>query len=471
MQGIVITKHIKKMILASFGITIVLVLGLGLFSIVKMVELAKQTEKLYKHPFSVTSSTKNIQLNFISMHRYMKDILLSNNDEQFQKALKEINISEVTINRELNFIIDRYLGDKKDIQKVQNAFFEWKIIREKCIKLVQEGKRDEAACITRNEGEEHIKHLGEHVSYLIDFAHNKADYFLKSSYDTMYNSVYVIALLLPTIIIVIITIMVFLLKGMLHVHTHLEEQKEILIMQSRMAQMGEMISIIAHQWKQPLSVISAIAINIRLKLEMEHFNLSQKKEQEKCVKFIIDGTEEIDTHMINLVTTLNDFRNFFKPNKASVYVSIIQPINKALTLINSSFASDGIELTQHYDRDINITLYENEFIQVILNILNNAHDNFKEKHIKYPKISIDTKIDGNIIILSICDNGGGISEDIIDQIFDPYFSTKNEENGTGIGLYMSKIIIEDHHHGIIKAINNNEGVCFILELKLNKLQI
>jgi signal transduction histidine kinase len=470
MHGIVISKHIKKMILASFGITIILVLGLGVFSMIKMMELAKQTEDLYNHPFSVTSSVKNIQLNFISMHRYMKDIPLSKNDEQLQRALKEINISEVAIHREFDFIIGRYLGDKRDIEEVQEAFLEWKVMLDECIKLVKKGKKDEAACLTRNEGERQIKQLEEHISHLINFARNKADHFLKSSNDTMYTSVYVIATLLPLIIFVIVAIMIFLLKGMLRVYTHLEQQKELLLMQSRMAQMGEMISMIAHQWKQPLSVIASIAMDIKLKLSMERFDLTHKEERERCVNFILESTDKIDTQMQSLVVTLNDFRNFFKPNRDSSCVSLSQPIGKALTLINSSLLSDGIELTEDYDSDIKLTMYENEFIQVILNILNNAHDNFKEKGIKDPKISLSTKTNDNTITLSICDNGGGIPDDILDQIFDPYFSTKNEENGTGIGLHMSKIIIEDHHNGTLKAINNNEGVCFILELKLDKLQ-
>jgi len=264
--------------------------------------------------------------------------------------------------------------------------------------------------------------------------------------------------------------MIFLLKGMLRVHAHLEQQQELLLMQSRMAQMGEMISMIAHQWKQPLSVIASIAMTFKLKLTMDHFDLNKQEERDKCVNFILDGVSEIDTHMQNLVVTLNDFRNFFKPNKASIYVSIAQPISKALTLVHSSLASDKIELTKDYDSNAKLTLYENEFIQVILNILNNAHYNFKEKNIENPKISLSTSTNDDTVILSICDNGGGIEDDIFDQIFDPYFSTKDEKQGTGIGLYMSKIIIEEHHYGTLKARNTNDGACFTIELKRGELQ-
>ena len=104
--------------------------------------------------------------------------------------------------------------------------------------------------------------------------------------------------------------------------------------------------------------------------------------------------------------------------------------------------------------------YDNELIQVILNILKNSQDNFKERKVENPKIIIT--IDENI--LSICDNGGGISEDIIGEIFDPYFSTKDEKNGTGLGLYMSKIIVEEHHNAKLDVVNVDDGVCFSITM-------
>jgi len=468
MNGVVISKHIKKLILASFGITIVLVLVLGLFSIAKMLDLARQTEKLYQHPYSVSNSTKNIQLNFISMHRYMKDIPLSKNDKQLQKAIREIRISEVTIDKEFEFIISRYLGEKKDIQKVQDAFIEWKIILDKCLKLMKQGKKDEAACFTRNQGEEHVQKVNKLISYLINFANTKAEYFLKSSADTMHSSIYIIVILLPTIIAIIISIMIYLIKSMLRVHTHLQKQQEVFLMQSRMAQMGEMISMIAHQWRQPLAVISAIAMNVKLKLTLDSFDLAKEEERQKCVDFLINGVNEVETNIENLIITLSDFRNFYKPNRAPVFVSITQPIDKALSIMDSSFKTDNIKLIQDCDSDTKLNLYENEFIQVLINILKNAQDNLNERKVQSPKVSITTKTSEDTITLSICDNGGGIDETILSKIFEPYFSTKDEANGTGLGLHMSKIIIEDHHNGKIKAINQNGGACFIIELGLDQ---
>jgi len=456
------------MIFFSFALTIALVLLLGVFSIIKMINLADQTQKLYTHPYTVSNSTKNIQLNFISMHKYMQDIPLAENDVQVQKALNEIYISEVTITKEFDFISDRYLGDQKDIQKVRDAFIDWKIIRDKYMQLINLGKKDEAAYLTKNEANQHIKKIDELVSYLNRFSQTKADYFFQSSVDMMYSSIYVIAILLPIIIFIILAIMIFLIRSMLRLHSHLEQQQEVFLMQSRMAQMGEMISMIAHQWKQPLAVISSIVMGFKLKLIMDKYDLSQEDERRQCVDFIIAGADEIDAHMKNLVTTLNDFRNFYKPNKASVYISIIQPIQKALSIVNSSFVDKEIKLIQEYECDTHLTLYENEFIQVILNILNNAQDNLIEKDITHPEISLSTKSKNNQVIIRICDNGGGIPDEIKGQVFDPYFSTKNEKNGTGLGLHMSRVIIEDHHHGNIEVINYGGGACFIITLNIDK---
>jgi len=122
--------------------------------------------------------------------------------------------------------------------------------------------------------------------------------------------------------------------------------------------------------------------------------------------------------------------------------------------------NNGIEIVKEYQADTELSLYQNEVMQVVLNLLKNSEDNFLAKNISDPKVTISTRSDGNRYIISICDNGKGIPEDILDKIFDPYFSTKDEKTGTGLGLYMSKIMIEDHHKGILNVKNTEDGVCF-----------
>ena len=241
-----------------------------------------------------------------------------------------------------------------------------------------------------------------------------------------------------------------------------KEQQKQLLAQSRMAQMGEMISMIAHQWRQPLGAISSTAIDLNMQIEFENFDLEKERGRKECQSYFTNGLGEIDGFVQNLTNTIDDFRNFYQPNKESSSVYFIEPISKALNIIKASFLSDGIEIVQTcVTCDKKVKIHSNELMQVILNILKNSQDNFKEQGTKNPKIIITCKCSiEDKIILEICDNGGGISEDILPKIFDPYFSTKGELNGTGLGLYMSKIIIEEHHNGSLEAINLDDGVCF-----------
>ena len=249
-----------------------------------------------------------------------------------------------------------------------------------------------------------------------------------------------------------------------------KKSEERLIQQSKLANMGEMISMIAHQWRQPLAAISSTAIDMKIQSEFELFDLEQKEEAKKYETYINDGLDSINELVINLTTTIDDFRNFYKPNKKVLSLKLEDVVEKSLNIMKSSLGNHNIKIIKEYNSKEDIELYDNEIMQVILNILTNAKDNLQEKHIKDSYIKIITE---NRTI-SICDNGGGISEDIIEKIFDPYFSTKDEKNGTGLGLYMSKIIVEEHHNGILSVKNTDDGVYFTIELgiisEIQKLQ-
>lgn len=243
----------------------------------------------------------------------------------------------------------------------------------------------------------------------------------------------------------------------------LDRQEAYLLQQSRMIQMGEMISMIAHQWRQPLGAISANSIDLSMKIALESFDLSKEAERIKCKNYFTGSLNHIDMLVQNLSTTINDFRDFYKPNKEAITKLVNLPIVKALSIIKTSLEAAGVEIIEKYDCEDKVTMYENELIQVILNIFKNSQDNFTEKKTDKPKIVIETKKMKNSIMLKIYDNGGGIPENIIGKIFDPYFSTKNEKNGTGLGLYMSKIIVEKHHNARLKVDNVDGGVCFTVE--------
>lgn len=240
------------------------------------------------------------------------------------------------------------------------------------------------------------------------------------------------------------------------------EKERQMLHQSRLAQMGELISMVAHQWKQPLNSIAATTINIQTHIELEKFDLTEVEQRKKFILFLNKEFNKIELFTHTLSDTMDDFTNFYKPHKNSELLQIHSAIQIALTIIQSSLKSNDIKLVEDYNSNSKLPLYQNELVQVILNLIKNSQDNFKEKNTQNPTITITTQDVKNGITLEIRDNGSGIEEEIIDQIYDPYFSTKKEKKGTGLGLYMSKIIIEEHHKGKFYTKEHKKGIGFIM---------
>lgn len=236
--------------------------------------------------------------------------------------------------------------------------------------------------------------------------------------------------------------------------TELEKQQNetILINKSKLASMGEMIGNIAHQWRQPLTHLSYIIMN--LKAAYENDKLDKKYLEKK--------TDEANKQIEFMSHTIDDFRNFFKISKQKEEFSLIECINESINLLNESFKSLDIKLNFNYTENFRIRTYKGEFAQVIFNLLNNAKDEFIKQEIKDAKIIINIIKKEENILIEIIDNAGGISEKIIKKIFEPYFTTK--EKGLGIGLYMSKVIIEKNIGGKLEVENTINGAKFIIYL-------
>jgi len=231
--------------------------------------------------------------------------------------------------------------------------------------------------------------------------------------------------------------------------------KEILLQkQSRLAQMGEMISMIAHQWRQPLSAIATVSASMEINAELGRVNNEH----------IIEQTRKIASYINHLSTTINDFRDFFKPDKAMEPVLLGQLINATLAMINSSIKNNNINVIQKLDDEVEFMTYANEIKQVLLNLLKNAEDALTIKGVENPTIMIATFNEPNFVNLIVQDNAGGVPVEIIRKIFDPYFSTKENKNGTGIGLYMSRSIIEEHCGGELTVENKRDGAAFKIRL-------
>lgn len=259
-----------------------------------------------------------------------------------------------------------------------------------------------------------------------------------------------------SILVIFLLVLLVLLfqKMVMKKSIELLQKEEMMLIQSRQASMGEMIGMIAHQWRQPLSVISMEANNIKASIALEEEISNQ--DLEKLMNNISDEVE-------HLSSTINDFRNFFKPNKTKRETYISQVIDNAKKIIGNTLEHNNIELIINYENNYLLNTYPNELLQALLNIINNAKDILIEKKVSNPRISIITLETKNSYGIEIYDNGGGIPKEIMTKIGKQYFTTK-EDKGTGLGLYMSIIIIEKHLNGSLKWKNTKEGVCFTISL-------
>ncbi len=226
-----------------------------------------------------------------------------------------------------------------------------------------------------------------------------------------------------------------------------ERQQLIMMQQSRLAQMGEVISMIAHQWKQPLNSLSLLNSTIISKYKNSRLSLDIVNKFEKQTKKII----------LQMSNTIDDFRNFFKPEKEKIIFSLENAIADSIDLISPILKNKKIILELKLNYNINILGYPNELGQAIINIINNSKDALMDSQVKDKMIFIETKKIKNYVTITIRDNAGGMPEDILSKIFNPYFSTKTKKHGTGLGLYMTKIIIEDHFKGRLNICNFQNG--------------
>lgn len=248
--------------------------------------------------------------------------------------------------------------------------------------------------------------------------------------------------------------------------TDLKNKDNLLHIQSKHAAMGEMLSNISHQWRQPLSMISTIATSLDIVYQEKGFD---KKDFSENMKTINDTVQYLSK-------TIDDFRTFFIPNKEKKQFNVNKILEKAFSLVSSQFKNKNIHIIKNID-SLDIFGFENEFLQVVINILNNSRDALEKNNtIKEKYIFIDVYKKDDYITISIKDNAEGIEEEIINKIFDPYFTTKHQSQGTGIGLYMSEEIIQKHMNGEITVKNevfnyhNKEykGALFNIKLPLSK---
>ncbi len=234
----------------------------------------------------------------------------------------------------------------------------------------------------------------------------------------------------------------------------LRQKDQTLIQQSRMAAMGEMIGNIAHQWRQPLNTLSLIVANIQDAYQFNELN----------AEYMDQAAADCHRLIQKMSSTISDFFHFFRPNKVVSVFSARRQIEMAISLVQASFTNNNITIDFETERDVQLLGIPNEYSQVLLNLLSNAKDAILAQQCVAGRVNISIEIADRMGCVVVRDNGGGISEDILEKIFDPYFTTRPQ--GSGIGLYMSKMIVERSMNGGITARNVAGGAEFAVCIPL-----
>ena len=229
-----------------------------------------------------------------------------------------------------------------------------------------------------------------------------------------------------------------------------EEKTKILLVQSRFASMGEMIANIAHQWRQPLNELGIVLF--KMKKLVQEGGSEFENSYNRCKNIIK-----------NMSNTIEDFRGFFSVNQPNENFGLESVVKDSIFMIQGMLEKDGVRLNLDFKDDAKIYGHKRQLEQVVINLLNNARDALNERNVKDKRIDISVYKEAGYGVLKVHDNGGGIKGDVKDKIFEPYFTTKHASRGTGIGLYMSKLII-DKFKGVIEVMNENGGASFILKL-------
>ena len=228
----------------------------------------------------------------------------------------------------------------------------------------------------------------------------------------------------------------------------------MMMIQSRHAAMGEMISMIAHQWRQPISTISMGANNILLDIEFDDIQSEQLK---SVCNTILNQTQY-------LTQTIDDFRDFFRPNKEVEEYAVEHVFSEVLAIIGTSLKNHNIDVKREYNSKSKVYTYSRELVQVCINLVKNAKEVLVESRVQNPCIILQTREDKNSVYVSVLDNGPGILEENKFRIFEPYFTTKKATEGTGLGLYMSKTIVEKHLEGSLRFVDRGKWTCFEIVL-------
>lgn len=243
-------------------------------------------------------------------------------------------------------------------------------------------------------------------------------------------------------------------QGIDHAIDELRKKDQLLLVQSRHAAMGEMIGNIAHQWRQPLNMLALLVQELPIIYRKGEFSIEYLDSQTKKM---------LDT-IRYMSKTIDDFRSFSSPDREKVDFAILETVEKTVSLLEGSLKTHQVKVVVVAEPEIIVHGYPNDFSQALLNIIINARDALVSRGVQPPWIRIEIGRKGEHCVVTVTDNAGGIPQDIIGRVFDPYFSTKGPDHGTGLGLYMTKMIVEKNMGGRISVRNTPDGAAFRIEV-------
>ena len=393
--------------------------------------LFTSTKELSNHPLRVeafrVASLKGWEYAFNHIEETVELILKKYNT---QKKTKEALIYEANVLKKLAYKGSDTLGhiDKTKIKNIYGVY--------------------------------NLSHLANKQIDLDSFIYFKAIENISDNYKIDFEIIKNVLIIIVVILFLIIYRHIILRKANQNLEKKIKKeveenrQKDIMLYQQRkMAEMGEMIGNIAHQWKQPLTILNVINATIK---ELNNNDKLSKNELNTSIN-------DMEVTIIQMGQTIEDFLSYFNPNKQKENFTLLDSINKAIFIINHTIKKENITIIIDINKTFKIYGLKEEFIQVVVTIIMNAIEALEKKEIK--TIHIDAYKKDDFTILEISDNAGGIAEKLLNRIFEPYFTTKHQLHGTGLGLYIAKMIIENSMHGKLIAQNIENGAKFIISIK------
>ncbi len=440
----------KLKLFTGFGLITFFILLVGGFSLFHVRDLSDQVRKLYTHPFKVSNLVREIKIQIVMMHRDMKDVVLSPATKRYA-ILRKVDQRESMVLEHFDRVSMLFLGDQQKLLNFRDEFIEWKVIRSKVVKALKEDRVEDAAAVTKNEGADYVAELLFQSSSFIEFANSKAKSFYDHSNASMHRGE--LLLILGTLVGILLSfvtgyfITIYIIKS--------AKKKDImqaqLVQSSKLASLGTLASGVAHELNNPLAIITGQVYLLK------HFGKDSSFEER---------LEELEQSARRMEKIVGNLRSYARESKAEDWteIDIVTSFKNALGFLKTQLSLEGIQVSTSFpDEPVHILGDTVQLESVFQNLIVNSNDAFSEIiDNREKKISIKVRTSCDRVVFEYQDNAIGIPAPILEKVFDPFFTTKETGKGTGIGLSISKNIIDSHKGTINATSTEGKGSLFTL---------